>query len=845
MAAQNSWVGDGSTTDFQFNFQYLKAADIKASIDAAATTEFCLFNATTVRFDTAPDDGAKIKVYRETDNSSLAATFYAGSAIKSEDLNDNFTQSQYGVQEVTERYLSNLGGTMIGDLTMGEDADIVFEGATDDAYETTLTVADPTADRTITIPNVTGTVITTGDTGTVTSAMITDDTIVDADINSAAEITVSKLKDGTARQVLQTDSAGTGVEWTSNVDIPGTLDVTGNTTLDSALAVTGSSTLSGGAAVTGNITVSGTVDGRDLQTDGTKLDGIEPGATADQTNAEIRTAVEAATDSNVFTDADHTKLDGIEANATADQTAAEIKTAYESNSNTNVITDAEKVDIGYLSNLSGDVQTSLDAKQALDTELTTLSGMTTGTASKLAEAQTLTSDINDLNIVDGMTKQTTISDSDTSYPTSGAVVDYVAAQIGPMGGLEVIAGPTNFPASQPASGVVISISDTGGTIVVNGSGVATITDGAGSGNDVTINNFPSTLNSTTLTDNTGLLVSSTGSGHIYNYHKLLATESDVKALSDDINNFNERYRTDSSRTSDGDASNHNGDLFFDQGTAKMYVYAGTAGSGGAWKEVTSIGDFKLLELKDTDGTSPTYDGSTVDYNLVLRGTTTAASVTNAAQLVISLNGVVQKANAGTTISGSDEGFCLVDGDTIKFATGPAANPDIFVIQIGSAVTLNAPADNTVAEATIMTNVVSEEKLKISNSPQNGYFLQTNGSGTLTWAEADTSTIPVAAETTDTSCYPVFTTDNTGSLPPKVNNNLTFNSNTGALTATSFVGDGSALTGTASTVLDGCGYQNDDEISAGTYSIPAGKGVHSVGPITNSGTVTVSGRWVIS
>jgi len=47
----------------------------------------------------------------------------------------------------------------------------------------------------------------------------------------------------------------------------------------------------------------------------TKLAGIETGATADQTDAEIRAAVEAATDSNVFTDADHTKLDGIEAGA--------------------------------------------------------------------------------------------------------------------------------------------------------------------------------------------------------------------------------------------------------------------------------------------------------------------------------------------------------------------------------------------------------------------------------------------------------------------------------------------------------------------------------------------------
>ena len=70
-----------------------------------------------------------------------------------------------------------------------------------------------------------------------------------------------------------------------------------------------------GLTVGGNIAVTGTVDGRDVATDGTKLDGIEAAATADQTNAEIRTAVEAASDSNVFTDADHSKLNGIEASA--------------------------------------------------------------------------------------------------------------------------------------------------------------------------------------------------------------------------------------------------------------------------------------------------------------------------------------------------------------------------------------------------------------------------------------------------------------------------------------------------------------------------------------------------
>jgi len=65
----------------------------------------------------------------------------------------------------------------------------------------------------------------------------------------------------------------------------------------------------------------------------TKLSAIEASATADQTNAEIKAAVEAATDSNTFTDADHSKLNAIEASATADQTGAEIKTAYAAEAN--------------------------------------------------------------------------------------------------------------------------------------------------------------------------------------------------------------------------------------------------------------------------------------------------------------------------------------------------------------------------------------------------------------------------------------------------------------------------------------------------------------------------------
>ena len=66
----------------------------------------------------------------------------------------------------------------------------------------------------------------------------------------------------------------------------------------------------------GNVTTSGTVDGRDLATDGSKLDGIESGATADQSNSEIKTAYEANSNTNAFTDALLSKLNGIAASAT-------------------------------------------------------------------------------------------------------------------------------------------------------------------------------------------------------------------------------------------------------------------------------------------------------------------------------------------------------------------------------------------------------------------------------------------------------------------------------------------------------------------------------------------------
>ena len=165
--------------------------------------------------------------------------------------NISSTDVQAALQELDSEKLGAASPTFTGTVLLGQNAVLAFEGSADDANETTITVTNPTADRTITFPDVTGNVVTTGDTGTVTSTMIANATIADADISATAEIAVSKLANGTARQLLQTDAAGTGVEFTSNVDIPGTLDVTGAVTLDSTLQVDGVATFNANIVMEG------------------------------------------------------------------------------------------------------------------------------------------------------------------------------------------------------------------------------------------------------------------------------------------------------------------------------------------------------------------------------------------------------------------------------------------------------------------------------------------------------------------------------------------------------------------------------------------------------------------
>ena len=103
--------------------------------------------------------------------------------------------------------------TTVDSTTINIQNSFVFEGATADAHETNLTTVDPTADRTISLPNATGTIVLKDSTDTLTNKSIDSDNntitnIVNADIKSAAGINFSKMEDLTTSRALVSDGNG-------------------------------------------------------------------------------------------------------------------------------------------------------------------------------------------------------------------------------------------------------------------------------------------------------------------------------------------------------------------------------------------------------------------------------------------------------------------------------------------------------------------------------------------------------------------------------------------------------------------------------------------------------------
>ena len=733
-------TGNGTEDNFSISFSYILTSDIDVTVAGVLKTlgTHYTISGSTVTFDSShiPADGAAIKFQRDTSISTKAVDFQDGSVLTEQDLDNNSNQILFAQQEIT--------GKLAG----------IEEGAT--------------ADQT------------------------------DAEIKTAYE---------------------------NNADTNAFTDA-----------------------------------------DHSKLDGIEAGATGDQTNAEIRAAVEAASDSNVFTDADHSKLNAIEAGATGDQTASEIKSLIASSPldashlAANSVDSSElvdgSVDHSHLSNdcVDGDniqddsinsehyVDGSIDeahiANNAIstskiaDAELKTLATMQSGTASKLADSTALTSDIADLNQLDGLQKATTITDDDTKFPTSGAIVDYVAAQLAPIGGLEAIANESSFPNTQPQSGVVISIADAGGLAVASDGTASGQTVG---GTTVNITGIATNFRGSSVAAGVRFLVVSTGSGQNYTYHKATLREDDLVGLSGDINDFAERYRVGSSNPT---TNNDSGDLFFNQSTGKLLVYNGIS---AAWEEAQSVGNFFISTL------SPAFDGSTQNFTL-------SDAPTNAQQVLLIIEGVLQKPNSGT--STPTEGFAL-DGSTIKLAAAPATGASYFAIVMGSTVNIGTPSNNTVTNAILQNNSVSTQKiqdqaitlakLEHGTSSNDGKFLRANNGADPSFETVDlTSKFSKAGGDTITGDFTIASGTTNKNINIDVSDKVRFDDNlkatfgngddlqiyhdgshsyinddgtgnlkiqlggatkaevvstgftiTGACTATSFAGDGSALTGVTS------------------------------------------------
>ncbi len=151
------------------------------------------------------------------------------------------------------------------------------------------------------------------------------------------------------------DNVLNGTTPVTGIDInSGTVD---NVVVGATTAVAGTFTVltaNTSLGVTGNITVSGTVDGRDVAADGTKLDGVESGATADQTKADIDALGIAASTASTLATARNIALSG------------DVSGSASFNGSANISITATVADDSHnhvISNVDG-LQTALDAKLA-------------------------------------------------------------------------------------------------------------------------------------------------------------------------------------------------------------------------------------------------------------------------------------------------------------------------------------------------------------------------------------------------------------------------------------------------------------------------------------------------
>ena len=504
-----------------------------------------------------------------------------------------------------------------------------------------------------------------------------------------------------------------------------------------------SSKIEDGTIVNADINASAAIDGSKLQTSSgsvagsmssanfTKLAGIETGATADQTASEIRTLVESASDSNVFTDADHTKLDGIETAATADQTDAEIRTAVENATDSNVFTDADHTKLNSLGTLSAlsDVNLSGVANDKIlkyDSSTSkfiiaddggggggggssTFTGLS-DTPANFGSAAGKTLKVNSAgDAVEFVTVTTPTQDIvDDTTPQLGGNLDVQAS--------EITTSTTNGNIKLTPDGtgkVEVKGNTNAGSIQLNcennSHGVTLKGPAHSSGANYTLT-LPGSLTNGGLltTDTNGNLswatnfVSSAGgsfNGLVYFFGGIqLSAYDTIKFDSDNSNAYNITFKGPTTLTKNSEFT------LPEDGTNGQYLK--TNGSGVlSFADVSSTYNISINTLSSSSGSgggSATFNGSATRFTLSNAGT-------NAQAHLVSVNGVIQKPNSGTSPS---EGFAI-DGNDIIFAAAPASGSDFFILTLGNAISIGTPSDNTVTSAKIVDGSIVNADINTS------------------------------------------------------------------------------------------------------------------------------------
>jgi len=489
------YTGDGNATK-QFTFPSIQESDVKVRVDDVLKTTSTHYNITSytttgggnVVFTAGniPSNPAKIRIYRDTNVDVAKATYTPGSSVKAADLNNNNTQLLYRAQE---EQVPNLIQTY----------DIV------DDILTTAKIVDQA----------------------VTSDKIADGTIVNADINTSADIAVSKLANGTARQLLQTNAGGNGVEFTSNVDVPGTLDVTNAATFDNTVTIGGAVTVNNTTTLD-NTTVDGVLDVNGSAT----IDDITiDGSTFSKSTGTIRILSDT-----IELDGDlRVRPNGVGIRFMVDDTVVQTLVDFRPYS-------TNQYDLGSSSRQFKDLY--IDGTAYLDSvDVGSLSGSaikTSGTGSDTQVYSAAYSDSRYFNV--GTAEQIgsgqTWSSVDNKFATTAAIDARIIDLVDEVGGFVPIANETSFPNFNPdinnGAGTLVSV-PLANNLTSNSSGVITIANGTVGNSTVTITGAGDTK---TYTQGFGIIVETTSTLNTYTFHRYVPKATEVTTVAGNVGNVN-------------------------------------------------------------------------------------------------------------------------------------------------------------------------------------------------------------------------------------------------------------------------------------------------------------------